>query len=41
MRTFLQLVALVLLALTSVAIVCLVNAPKWMDGTPVAATRPA
>ena len=41
MRTLFQLIALVLLALTSAAIVFMVNAPKWMDGQPVAMTRPA
>jgi hypothetical protein len=38
MRTFLQLLSLLLLALTSIAIVCAVNAPRWMDGTPVQAS---
>ena len=41
MRTLLQIVALVLLALASAAIVFMVNAPKWMDGQPVTATKPA
>ena len=40
MKTMLQLLAIVLLAGVALAIVGAVNAPKWMDGKPVAATQP-
>jgi hypothetical protein len=35
------IVLIVLVSLAAIAVVCLVNAPRWMDGEPVATTRPA
>lgn len=35
MRTVFQLLALLLLTITSLAIVFAVNAPRWMDGRAV------
>jgi hypothetical protein len=41
MRTGVTIVLIVLVSLAAIVIVCVVNAPRWMDGQPVAATRPA
>lgn len=39
MRTAYTLLRIFLVTLAGVAIVCIVNAPKWMDGPTTAATR--